>query len=146
MPICPSSPTLLLAGMLSPSPGQPQGSGPLGSRGRRAALAREGAAAVSPGRGHGRAHRHCPHPHPQVALLETNPYLLALTIIVSIVHSVFEFLAFKNGRVGPWGLWEAMGAWEVGPAPFLFPSFPVGSPSMWGLSAPLSRGLGCWGG
>ncbi|NWT07411.1 CLPT1 protein, partial [Mionectes macconnelli] len=32
----------------------------------------------------------------QVALLETNPYLLALTIIVSIVHSVFEFLAFKN--------------------------------------------------
>lgn len=32
----------------------------------------------------------------KVALLETNPYLLALTIIVSIVHSVFEFLAFKN--------------------------------------------------
>ncbi|XP_025770032.1 cleft lip and palate transmembrane protein 1 [Puma concolor] len=32
----------------------------------------------------------------EVALLETNPYLLALTIIVSIVHSVFEFLAFKN--------------------------------------------------
>ncbi|KAK3094049.1 hypothetical protein FSP39_023443, partial [Pinctada imbricata] len=28
--------------------------------------------------------------------LETNPYLLALTVIVSIVHSVFEFLAFKN--------------------------------------------------
>lgn len=49
--------------------------------------------------------------HPQVALLETNPYLLALTIIVSIVHSIFEFLAFKNGRGGtlgpsgrPWGL------------------------------------------
>lgn len=39
-------------------------------------------------------------PPPQVALLETNPYLLALTIIVSIVHSVFEFLAFKNGRDG----------------------------------------------
>lgn len=37
---------------------------------------------------------------PQVALLETSPYLLALTIIVSIVHSVFEFLAFKNGRYG----------------------------------------------
>lgn len=37
---------------------------------------------------------------PQVALLETSPYLLALTIIVSIVHSVFEFLAFKNGRHG----------------------------------------------
>nr|XP_048289278.1 cleft lip and palate transmembrane protein 1 [Myodes glareolus] len=32
----------------------------------------------------------------KVALLETSPYLLALTIIVSIVHSVFEFLAFKN--------------------------------------------------
>ncbi|XP_043536836.1 cleft lip and palate transmembrane protein 1 homolog isoform X2 [Chiloscyllium plagiosum] len=32
----------------------------------------------------------------KVALLETNPYLLAVTIIVSIVHSVFEFLAFKN--------------------------------------------------
>lgn len=55
-----------------------------------------------------------PHPHPQVALLETNPYLLALTIIVSIVHSVFEFLAFKNGRVGPWGQWEAMGELGIG--------------------------------
>ncbi|ETE61569.1 Cleft lip and palate transmembrane protein 1-like protein, partial [Ophiophagus hannah] len=32
----------------------------------------------------------------KVALLETNPYLLALTIAVSIVHSIFEFLAFKN--------------------------------------------------
>ncbi|KAF6021837.1 CLPTM1 [Bugula neritina] len=29
-------------------------------------------------------------------MLETNPYLLALTVGVSIVHSVFEFLAFKN--------------------------------------------------
>jgi len=29
-------------------------------------------------------------------LQETNPYLLALTIVVSLVHSVFEFLAFKN--------------------------------------------------
>lgn len=29
-------------------------------------------------------------------LKETNPYILALTIIVSLVHSVFEFLAFKN--------------------------------------------------
>jgi hypothetical protein len=29
-------------------------------------------------------------------LVDTNPYLLALTIIVSLVHSVFEFLAFKN--------------------------------------------------
>jgi len=33
----------------------------------------------------------------QQAFLDTNPYLLGITIIVSIVHSVFEFLAFKNG-------------------------------------------------
>ena len=31
-------------------------------------------------------------------LLETNPYLLGLTIIVSFLHSIFEFLAFKNGK------------------------------------------------
>lgn len=31
------------------------------------------------------------------AFLETSPYLLALTVIVSLTHSVFEFLAFKNG-------------------------------------------------
>lgn len=30
-------------------------------------------------------------------LLETNPYLIAATVIVSILHSVFELLAFKNG-------------------------------------------------
>ncbi|KAA0188991.1 hypothetical protein HAZT_HAZT004684 [Hyalella azteca] len=30
------------------------------------------------------------------AILETNPILLVLTIVVSILHSVFEFLAFKN--------------------------------------------------
>lgn len=30
------------------------------------------------------------------AFLETSPYLLGLTIIVSLLHSVFEFLAFKN--------------------------------------------------
>ncbi|KAF2904951.1 hypothetical protein ILUMI_01232 [Ignelater luminosus] len=30
------------------------------------------------------------------ALLETNPYLLGLTMIVSVLHSVFELLAFKN--------------------------------------------------
>jgi len=34
----------------------------------------------------------------QQAFLDTNPYLLGITIIVSIVHSVFEFLAFKNGE------------------------------------------------
>ena len=32
------------------------------------------------------------------ALLETSPYLLAITILVSILHSVFELLAFKNGK------------------------------------------------
>lgn len=31
------------------------------------------------------------------AFLETSPYLLALTMAVSLLHSVFEFLAFKNG-------------------------------------------------
>merc|ERR1712038_466905 len=30
------------------------------------------------------------------AFLETNIYLLVLTFVVSIIHSVFEFLAFKN--------------------------------------------------
>ena len=30
-------------------------------------------------------------------ILDTNPYLLAVTVAVTIVHSVFEFLAFKNG-------------------------------------------------
>lgn len=28
--------------------------------------------------------------------METNPYLLAMTMIVSLVHTVFEILAFKN--------------------------------------------------
>eukprot|EP00914_Ancora_sagittata_P012788 GHVO01024662.1.p1 GENE.GHVO01024662.1~~GHVO01024662.1.p1 ORF type:complete len:301 (+),score=41.14 GHVO01024662.1:65-904(+) len=32
----------------------------------------------------------------KTTLVETNPYLLGLTVIVSLVHSVFEFLAFKN--------------------------------------------------
>jgi len=31
------------------------------------------------------------------ALLETSPYLLGLTAAVSILHSIFELLAFKNG-------------------------------------------------
>lgn len=31
------------------------------------------------------------------AILDTNPYLLALTFVISILHSIFEFLAFKNG-------------------------------------------------
>jgi len=30
------------------------------------------------------------------AMLETNPYLLGMTFVVSVVHSIFEFLAFKN--------------------------------------------------
>lgn len=33
----------------------------------------------------------------KTTLLETSPILLALTVIVSITHSLFEFLAFKNG-------------------------------------------------
>lgn len=32
------------------------------------------------------------------AFLGTNPYLLGLTFVVSILHSIFEFLAFKNGK------------------------------------------------
>ena len=32
------------------------------------------------------------------AFLETNIYLLGATFVISIVHSVFEFLAFKNGK------------------------------------------------
>lgn len=34
------------------------------------------------------------------ALLETPAYLLVLTAVVSILHSVFELLAFKNGKIG----------------------------------------------
>ena len=34
----------------------------------------------------------------QQTLMDTNPYLLGLTVFVSILHSVFEFLAFKNGE------------------------------------------------
>ncbi len=30
------------------------------------------------------------------AILDTNPYLLGLTFVVSLLHTVFEFLAFKN--------------------------------------------------
>lgn len=30
------------------------------------------------------------------ALLETNPILLGVTVAVSLLHTVFEFLAFKN--------------------------------------------------
>ena len=32
------------------------------------------------------------------AFLETNFYLLVITFVVSILHTVFEFLAFKNGK------------------------------------------------
>lgn len=32
-------------------------------------------------------------------LVETNPFLLILTAIVSCLHSVFEMLAFKNGML-----------------------------------------------
>lgn len=30
------------------------------------------------------------------AILDTNPYLLGMTVVVSLLHTVFEFLAFKN--------------------------------------------------
>jgi len=30
-------------------------------------------------------------------LLDTNPWILGLTVAVSLLHSVFDFLAFKNG-------------------------------------------------
>lgn len=33
--------------------------------------------------------------------LEGNPYLLGLTMVVSMLHSVFDFLAFKND-IGFW--------------------------------------------
>lgn len=33
------------------------------------------------------------------AMLDTNPYLLGMTFVVSVVHSIFEFLAFKNGSL-----------------------------------------------
>ena len=38
--------------------------------------------------------------------LETSPILLGLTVLVSITHSVFEFLAFKNGI--PFWLWVSI--------------------------------------
>lgn len=30
-------------------------------------------------------------------ILDTNPILFAVTIIVSVLHSIFEMLAIKNG-------------------------------------------------
>lgn len=33
----------------------------------------------------------------QRVFLEGNPYLLAITTVVSLLHSLFDFLAFKNG-------------------------------------------------
>lgn len=35
--------------------------------------------------------------HFQRVFLEGNPYLLGITMVVSLLHSVFDFLAFKNG-------------------------------------------------
>lgn len=34
----------------------------------------------------------------KMMLLDTNPYLLALTFMVTLLHSVLDFLAFKNGK------------------------------------------------
>ena len=39
-------------------------------------------------------------------MLETNPYILGVTIVVSLVHTVFEFLAFKNGKFTPCSHWN----------------------------------------
>lgn len=36
----------------------------------------------------------------QRVFLEGNPYLLVITMVVSLLHSVFDFLAFKNGKFG----------------------------------------------
>ena len=33
----------------------------------------------------------------QRMLIETNPWLLGLTVFVSLLHTIFDFLAFKNG-------------------------------------------------
>lgn len=35
----------------------------------------------------------------QRVFLEGNPYLLMITMVVSLLHSVFDFLAFKNGKL-----------------------------------------------
>jgi hypothetical protein len=34
----------------------------------------------------------------KIMLMNTNPYLLAITFIVTILHSLFDILAFKNGK------------------------------------------------
>jgi len=46
------------------------------------------------------------------AFLETNIYLLVLTFVISIVHSVFEFLAFKND-IQFWKNKKSMGGLSV---------------------------------
>lgn len=35
-------------------------------------------------------------------LMDTNPWLLGLTMVVSLLHSLFDFLAFKNGTSIAW--------------------------------------------
>lgn len=110
-----------------------------GSR-RREGWANAGVASVSaPARA-----RQCSRaPSPQVALLETNPYLLALTIIVSIVHSVFEFLAFKNGRDRTLGSTRGQGGrgqegarWGDRACPLPFPFLPPRSSPYLGSLSP----------
>ena len=36
----------------------------------------------------------------QRVFLEGNPYLLGITLIVSMLHSIFDFFAFKNCKLG----------------------------------------------
>ena len=37
----------------------------------------------------------------KLMLFETNPYLLGLTVAVTLLHTVFDVLAFKNGFYFP---------------------------------------------
>lgn len=34
----------------------------------------------------------------KLMLSDTNPYLLGLTVVVSLLHTIFDVLAFKNGK------------------------------------------------
>lgn len=51
----------------------------------------------------------------QRVFLEGNPYLLVITMVVSIFHSIFDFLAFKNGNGNHLYLFydELYGTWEI---------------------------------
>lgn len=81
--------------------------------------------------------------HFQRVFLEGNPYLLGITMVVSLLHSVFDFLAFKNGEwlffyiailCASWNYWDSITACLI----FFFPTdiqFWNKNKSMEGLSA-----------